>query len=219
MKKWGSILLVALLCLALSGCGKRDQQAIETTVNNFFAAVQEGEWERAKEENCTSRYDSGTFRIEDKVAYYYDLIHVLLRENLGDTFRQEGERFLHHALSKFVPSYAIESIEIERGSPTKERTARVTVRGKSIDFHQLPLQLEPEAIITQYTNTHLYELAAILRSQGEDAMGRRLYDAVAPLIYDDLCKQVDEIEPVDFACVLTLKGNDGEWRIDRIQEL
>ena len=95
----------------------------------------------------------------------------------------------------------------------------MTVRGKSIDFHQLPLQLEPEAIITQYTDTHLYELAAILRSQGEDAMGQWLYDAVAPLIYDDLCKQVDEIESVDFACVLTLKGNDGEWRIDRIQEL
>ena len=50
-------------------------------------------------------------------------------------------------------------------------------------------------------------------------MGQWLYDAVAPLIYDDLCKQVDEIESVDFACVLTLKGNDGEWRIDRIQEL
>ncbi len=146
------------------------------------------------------------------------MIHILLRQNLGDTFRQEGERFLVHALSKFVSTYTVDSVGIERGSPNKERTAKVVVSGKSIDFKMLPLELEPEGIVTQYTNEHLYELAAILQTQGEKAMEQRLYNAVALLIYDDLCQQVDEIATVNFTCVLILKGNDGQWRIDRIQE-
>ena len=39
MKKLGSILLAAALCLSLAGCGNKHEKAILETVNGYFTAL------------------------------------------------------------------------------------------------------------------------------------------------------------------------------------
>ena len=48
MKKFISTPLVVVLCLALTGCGNKDEKAIQEVVNGYFAAFQAGDLSGAR---------------------------------------------------------------------------------------------------------------------------------------------------------------------------
>lgn len=206
MKKLISIALVSVLCLALTGCGNKDEKAIQEVVNGYFAAFQSGDLSGAKA-FCDDNVSDHTTMILSA-----EVMGSFTTDQFGDVFESEAKQFAKDTIGKFVKEYKLNSLSIEKG----EAVATLTV--KMLDLGLLPMdntKLVGE-LGNQYTEDHLYELIAIMQTQGEAAMKKKLYDGVAPLLFQKMAESVDEIAVIDYTVEVKLQKQSDRWVITQL---
>ncbi|MBC2872054.1 hypothetical protein H7271_10660 [Bittarella massiliensis] len=206
MKKLIGTALVFVLCLALTGCGNKDEKAIQEVVNGYFAAFQAGDLSGAKAFCDDDLSDHTTMILSGEV------MEGFVTDQFGDVFRSEAEQFGKDTIAKFVKEYKLDSLSIEKGN------AVATLTVKMLDLGQLPMDNTGlvQELGNQYTEDHMYELIAVMQSQGEAAMKKKLYDGMAPLIFQKMSESVDKIKAVDYTFEVKLEKQGDRWVITQL---
>ena len=104
MKKLIGTALVFVLCLALTGCGNKDEKAIQEVVNGYFAAFQAGDLSGAKAFCDDDLSDHTTMILSGEV------MEGFVTDQFGDVFRSEAEQFGKDTIAKFVKEYKLDSL-------------------------------------------------------------------------------------------------------------
>ena len=206
MKKFISTALVVVLCLALTGCGNKDEKAIQEVVNGYFAAFQAGDLSGAKD------FCDGDLSDHTTMVLSAEVMEGFVTDQFGDVFRSEAEQFGKDTIAKFVKEYKLDSLSIEKGK------AVATLSVKMLDLGQLPMDNTAlvQELGNQYTEDHMYELIAVMQTQGEAAMKKKLYDGVAPLLFQKMGESVDKIKAVDYTFEVKLEKQNDRWVITQL---
>ncbi|MBO1679757.1 hypothetical protein [Bittarella massiliensis (ex Durand et al. 2017)] len=159
MKKFTSITLAFVLCLALTGCGNKDEKAIQEVVNGYFAAFQSGDLSGAKA-FCDDNVSDHTTMILSA-----EVMGSFTTDQFGDVFESEAKQFAKNTIGKFVKEYKLNSLSIEKG---------------------------------------------------EAAMKKKLYDGVAPLLFQKIAESVGEIAVIDYTVEVKLQKQSDRWAITQL---
>lgn len=125
MKKLIGTALVFVLCLALTGCGNKDEKAIQEVVNGYFAAFQAGDLSGAKAFCDDDLSDHTTMILSGEV------MEGFVTDQFGDVFRSEAEQFGKDTIAKFVKEYKLDSLSTKRGRRSPPSPSRCSTWASS----------------------------------------------------------------------------------------
>lgn len=213
MKKiLGAFVAVALM-FTMTACGGSDSsEEQEKVVNNFFSYMEKGDLKSMKKIMTANGYtdvkaietafNAGTAEFSDSTKY-------------GETTIKEAQGYIDHIFAKLFKDVKIKEAEVD-GDETI-----VKITGKQIqtgDFSSKVKGIDYEKMMTDFTNVKENEekMMQVLNEKGQEEAVKWLVDQVAPQLFDELEKKIDECGYESYEGSFRLVKEDGKWLIDSI---
>lgn len=215
MKRLGKVLVVAMLTVALVGCGgsndkKSSESEQEKVVTSFIDTLKKGDL-ASLEDLTSSKYvdQLGVDTIQKSFSAYLD------KETYGTTFVDEAQKFINNIFSKFMKDEKVTKSE------TKDSKTIVTVKGKRMDTSSLNLKMDDEMkeLMADYQKENMEELMKIYQESGQDAMQQKIFDDLSTKLFGVFNDRVNkDAKYVDFTLKFTVVKEDGKYLISDIKE-
>ncbi|MCF0146809.1 MAG: hypothetical protein HUJ77_00270 [Clostridium sp.] len=215
MRRFASSLLSFVMIFTLFGCVREShEEEIKNAVGDYFSLIKSGDYNKSME---MTNKDKGDFKDSFGFSNLDDkLLNNLINTNMGDVFNEEAESFISFVMSKSIGDYSIDKVKEKNG------TAIVSLSGKCFDFTKFDpssFDFNIEELSTKYLNEHKDELKKIYTNEGQASMNQKIIDNISPEIFDELKKDIDDIEEVEFKMEILLKNIDGQWLISNIHQV
>ena len=207
MKKLMKLMCVFALVF-VAGCGassSTDEQ--KEVVTNFFDYVKECDITKLKKvasEDVLSGMDLE--KMEKELSQYTE-------EEYGKVFVDETNKF-KKAIFKDVFTY----IKIKDIKADGDKTT-VKVTGKQKDYSQVSFdQSELNTTAQQYVEEHQDELAKVYQEEGLSAYQIKVYDGIAPILYQSMTETYKNAPTEKLTATFTLEKKNDKWIITGIDE-
>ena len=195
MKKLMKLMCVFALVF-VAGCGassSTDEQ--KEVVTNFFDYVKECDITKLKKvasEDVLSGMDLE--KMEKELSQYTE-------EEYGKVFVDETNKFKKAIFQDLFTDIKIKDIKADGDKTT------VKVTGKQKDYSQVSFdQSELNTTAQQYVEEHQDELAKVYQEEGLSAYQIKVYDGIAPILYQSM------------TATFTLEKKNDKWIITGIDE-
>lgn len=220
-----SIMLALAMSFALTGCGEDETAAVKEAADGCLAAMQAGDFEKAKEFCTDEVFETGALSSFEQFDNITDSLTESIgidEEDLSDDAKASVEEFKAGFLKSLISSYTINDATINDDG-TATVNAEVTYgldvdKLASADFSSA--SSDAEKIVTDYMTEHQSEIMKVYQEQGQDKAMVQVVNAVLPDLMDYLTKMINEAaegETVENS-VLTLEQNDdGAWLVKEMK--
>ncbi len=157
------------------------------------------------DELCTDNFTD-----EYKIRFYCNVMKAEFGiTSLGGGFEKRGQAFAKYLAAHTTRQHSLVSAKEENGHATAVLT------GKKTDLLNYSFPVYDEDLGTQCVNEHLYELLAVLQTQGEKAMEEKISEGLYGLLFEKMRTSADSAPAEDFEMEMTLKQADGRWLVSR----
>lgn len=212
MKKFFTCYLILFLCFSLTGCSESHEDEIKSTVVSYFTAIQAGSYEEALKSTI------GEHKLKDNfgLSEIENSIEDLKDDSMGDVYNQEAIKFKNYMLSKSILDYTLGSIKED------STEAIVNISGNCVDFAKFDPTIKESdlnSLIDTYILEHEDEIKKLMSEQGEDIANQKILDDCAPLLFDQMKKNLDIAASRGFKMQIVLNEMDGQWKISQIDEI
>lgn len=214
-KKLITVLLTVLTVMILTGCNA-DKKAVTQTAEGFLNAMVENDMEAAAQYATEDFMNSKTMKLMDP-EYLADTFYAAMgvqKEDMNEEAQKAVDEYVRKVISKAYESFEIDEMKVQ------EETATVTAK--------ITLGYDPEAssklsdetldLIGQYQTENYDELMAIYTAEGNNAMYRKLYNDLIPIIIGKMQEALESSEPSDEKTVLSLAKIDKKWLVTGLEE-
>lgn len=214
-KKLITVLLTVLTVMILTGCNA-DKKAVTQTAEGFLNAMVENDTEAAAQYATEDFMNSKTMKLMDP-EYLADTFYAAMgvqKEDMNEEAQKAVDEYVRKVISKAYESFEIDEMKVQ------EETATVTAK--------ITLGYDPEAssklsdetldLIGQYQTENYDELMAIYTAEGNNAMYRKLYNDLIPIIIGKMQEALESSEPSDEKTVLSLAKIDKKWLVTGLEE-
>lgn len=212
MKKIIKVLLSAFLFVGIAACGNNEdaeKQAVKEVVDNYFTAVQSGDYKKAMEYYTDDADDGYEILQLDEM-----LEEELTNQGLGDDFDNAAKDWVTSTVKKLFKTYEVGDITL------KDDTATVQLTGQAINLEGLnntdDLNTRIEEATNNYMTEHYDELVQIYNDNDEDTAQGLVVKALAEFLFGELDSYVDTFDYADYESEMTLvKQDDGSYKISK----
>lgn len=207
MKKLMKLMCVFALVF-VAGCGassSTDEQ--KEVVTNFFDYVKECDITKLKKvasEDVLSGMDLE--KMEKELSQYTE-------EEYGKVFVDETNKFKKSIFKDLFTDIKIKDIKADGDKTT------VKVTGKQKDYSQVSFdQSELNTTAQQYVEEHQDELAKVYQEEGLSAYQIKVYDGIAPILYQSMTETYKNAPTEKLTATFTLEKKNDKWIITGIDE-
>ena len=207
MKKLMKLMCVFALVF-VAGCGassSTDEQ--KEVVTNFFDYVKECDITKLKKvasEDVLSGMDLE--KMEKELSQYTE-------EEYGKVFVDETNKFKKAIFKDLFTDIKIKDIKADGDKTT------VKVTGKQKDYSQVSFdQSELNTTAQQYVEEHQDELAKVYKEEGLSAYQIKVYDGIAPILYQSMTDTYKSAPTEKLTATFTLEKKNDKWIITGIDE-
>ena len=204
--------LMKLMCIFalvfVAGCGassSTDEQ--KEVVTNFFDYVKECDITKLKKvasEDVLSGMDLE--KMEKELSQYTE-------EEYGKVFVDETNKFKKAIFKDLFTDIKIKDIKADGDKTT------VKVTGKQKDYSQVSFdQSELNTTAQQYVEEHQDELAKVYKEEGLSAYQIKVYDGIAPILYQSMTDTYKSAPTEKLTATFTLEKKNDKWIITGIDE-
>lgn len=205
MKKIVTIICCLMLFLIV-GCSKSTKEQ-ETVVNNFFEYIKE--CDIAKLKTVASEDVIADMQLEDMEKS----LSAYTEEEFGKVFVKETNNFKVSIFSGLFSDVKIGDITVD-GDKTN-----VMVKCKQKDYTKVSFNQSSISFAAQeFVNNNKDDLMKVYQEQGLKAYQIKIYDGIAPIVYQQLIDEYNKIESNDSDSTFVLEQKDGKWMITDIKE-
>lgn len=206
MKKILKLFVCAMMAFALVACGggssSDDSSQVEAVVNEFFDAIAVGDIDKAQA-LCLNPDDT----LDQIASAVEEMESELIDEaQFGDVWVKEGQGFIDNFFAKLIQDRNIASIEKDGDNYI------VKVDAKIIDGNTAGITLQSR--LTSFMNTWQSQHMDDIRKMTSE---KELYAAIAPELFAEMNKVVDEASTVSGQFQLTLEKSGDSYKISKIQ--
>ena len=193
MKKLMKLMCVFALVF-VAGCGassSTDEQ--KEVVTNFFDYVKECDIMDLE-------------KMEKELSQYTE-------EEYGKVFVDETNKFKKAIFKDLFTDIKIKDIKADGDKTT------VKVTGKQKDYSQVSFdQSELNTTAQQYVEEHQDELAKVYQEEGLSAYQIKVYDGIAPILYQSMTETYKNAPTEKLTATFTLEKKNDKWIITGIDE-
>ncbi len=205
MKKIVTIICCLMLFLIV-GCSKSTKEQ-ETVVNNFFEYIKECDIDKLK--TVASEDVIADMQLEDMEKS----LSAYTEEEFGKVFVKETNNFKVSIFSGLFSDVKIGDITVD-GDKTN-----VMVKCKQKDYTKVSFNQSSISFAAQeFVNNNKDDLMKVYQEQGLKAYQIKIYDGIAPIVYQQLIDEYNKIESNDSDSTFVLEQKDGKWMITDIKE-
>jgi len=219
MKKKISLLivLVLILSLAFTGCGKKDPTPdIKAQATGLLDAMQAGDVAKMGEFADPSIYEAGgdleSFGTLDSfVDDFIDSLGSVKKEDLSTEATDAIEKFKTFILENMVESYEIGEIKVEGDTATVDAVVNYGFDPDKIE--SIDVNSDLETLVNTYMSENMDALIEVLNSQGEEALQNKIVNDLIGDILDLFSNAVLDQGGMSENSVLILKNIEDKWVI------
>ena len=207
MKKIMKVLCVFALVF-LAGCSSTNSQDEQKqVVTDFFTYVSKCDIKNLKKITSSSVLnDMELEKMEKELSQYTE-------EEYGKVFVDETNKFKKAIFKDLFTDIKIKDIKADGDKTT------VKVTGKQKDYSQVSFdQSELNTTAQQYVEEHQDELAKVYKEEGLSAYQIKVYDGIAPILYQSMTDTYKSAPTEKLTATFTLEKKNDKWIITGIDE-
>ena len=211
------IVLVLILSLAFTGCGKKDPTpAIKAQVTGLLDAMVAGDVDTMETYVDPSIWTEGgdleSFATIDTFAdELVESIGTVEMEDLSEDALAAIEKFKNFVLENLVESYEIGDITVDGDSATVE--AVVNYGFDPDQVADVDVNADLESLLNDYMANNMEDLISVLNNEGEDALQIKILNDLIGDILDLYSAAIIEQGGISEDSVIFLDKVDGNWTI------
>lgn len=206
MKKLMKLMCVFALVF-VAGCSSSSTDEQEKTVTNFFSYVKDCDIQKLKKVASEDVLDDMDLEEMEKELSQYT------EEEYGKVFVDETNKFKKAIFKDLFTNVKIKEIKADGDKTT------VKVTGKQKDYSKVSFdQDELNTTAQQYVEEHQDELAKVYQEEGLAAYQIKVYDGIAPILYQSMTDTYKSAPTEKLTATFTLEKKDDQWMITGIDE-
>lgn len=214
-KRLATVLMTLLTVLLLTGCSA-DKKAVTEAAEGFLNGMV------ANDKEVVSQYVSEEFMKSETMQlmdpdYLADAFYAAMnvkKEDMNEETQKAVDAYVGEVVERAYQSFKIQDIKVQ------DTTAAVTVNITLGYDPDASAQIPEETIdlISQYQSDHYDELVSIYTDEGENAMYRKLYNDLIPIVVGKMQEALAADTTTEEKTILTLEKVDGKWLITNLEE-
>lgn len=220
MKKKLSLLivLVLILSLAFTGCGKKDPTPdIQAKATALMDAMVAGDAAKVAElvepELLTAGGDLESFGTIDSFAEdFAEGIGYIEVSDMNETALAAIDDFKAFILENLVDSYELGEVKVDGDTATVDVKVNYAFDPDSIE--SVSIDDELNAYINTYTSEHMDELVQVLNDEGEDALNLKIVNDIIPSVLEMYGNALLEAGGMSEDSVIMFVNQDDNWVIN-----
>lgn len=205
MKKIVKI-ICCLMLFFIVGCSESTEEQ-EKVVNNFFEYIKE--CDIAKLKTVASEDIIDDMQLEDME----ESLSAYTEEEFGKVFVEETNKFKVSIFSGLFSDVKIGDVTVDGDETT------VKVKCKQKDYTKVSFnQSSINSATQEFINNNKDDLMKVYQEQGLKAYQIKIYDGIAPVVYQNMIDEYNKVESTDLDSTFVLEKEDGKWIITDIKE-
>ncbi len=211
MKKlWIMILAVGMIFL-LAGCVNSDKENARKTAEDYFSAVQKGNWEEA-EALCVSNVKNDFLFKEYKTGFQEEFQQMGLNQEL----MKKADRFIDDCMKASIESYKAGKEEKQEDSGN---TYLIPVSLQYKEISELDLtagEIAAKDQLTRYIKENDDALQKIYAQKGQKALQTKILEDTLDFVLDEYRQLVKDQKAEKREVRVFVMKKEDEWRITKI---
>lgn len=214
-KRLVTALMTLLTVLLLTGCNA-DKKAVTETAEGFLNGMVANDREAVSQYVSEDFMKSETMKLMDP-QYLSDTFYATMnvkKEDMNEETQKAVDDYVSEVVTRAYQSFEIQDIKVQDTSAAV--TAKITLGYDPDASAKIPD--ETIDLISEYQSEHYDELVSIYTDEGENAMYRKLYNDLIPIVVGKMQEALSAGTATEEKTILTLEKVDGKWLVTALEE-
>ena len=214
-KRLVTALITLLTVLLLTGCNA-DKKAVTEAAEGFLNGMVANDLDAVSQYAAEDFMKSETMQLMDP-QYLSDAFYAAMnvnKEDMNEETQKVVDDYVSEVVARAYKNFEIQDIKVQESSAAV--TAKITLGYDPDASAKIPD--ETIDLISEYQSEHYDELVSIYTDEGENAMYRKLYNDLIPIVVGKMQEALSAGTVTEEKTILTLEKVDGKWLITALEE-